>query len=845
MIGRRTPRKLTLADAFQARNNNIMQPKLRTIFIVFIAAIAVLSAAEPPQRPVENRPARVSLPSGTRMLRDIAYVPGGHERQKLDLYLPPQERSADGRPAPLIVWVHGGAWRAGSKDRCPALPLVRQGYAVASINYRLSQHAVFPAQIEDCKSAIRWLRAHATQFGFDPDRIGVWGSSAGGHLVALLGTTGDTELFHRADGPAVSSRVQAVCDWFGPTDFTKMNLAGSRMDHDAPDSPESQLIGGPIQENPQKCAQANPITYVSKSDPPFLIMHGDGDPLVPLNQSELLHEALTKAEVDSTLHVVKGAGHGFGGPETHGMVRTFFDKHLKGSRVATADRVESAAQPLPKVQRPNIVYVLCDDLGYGDVQCLNPDGKIPTPNIDRLAANGMIFTDAHSSSSVCTPTRYGIMTGRYNWRSRLKRGVLGGLSPLLIEPGRLTVPMLLKQHGYQTACVGKWHLGMGWEKQPGKAIAELSIETREQAWNVDFTKPVANGPRTVGFDAYFGISASLDMVPYAFISNDRVTAIPSLDKKFPMVLDRTNGFTREGPAAPEFDAADVLPTLTSKAIEFIDYAAPAAKRGTPFFLYLPYASPHTPILPTSDWQGKSGLNAYADFVMETDAGFGAVLDALDRNGVAENTLVIFASDNGCSPQANYPELLSKGHNPSHKFRGHKADIFEGGHRVPFIVRWPGKVQAGSRSDQLVSLNDLMATCADILGVKLPETAGEDSVSILPVLLGKQSEPLREAVVHHSINGSFAIRQGPWKLIFCPDSGGWSAPRPGRPENKSLPSVQLYNLANDIAETNNLHEAHPDIVEKLTRLLQDYVRNGRSTPGHPQPNTTPIEVHRKS
>ena len=273
---------------------------------------------------LQEPPTQIPLPEGARVFRDLEYVPGGHERQKLDLYLP-----KDGRDLPLIVWVHGGAFRAGSKDRCPAVPYLREGYAVASINYRLSQHAIFPAQIEDCKAAIRWLRANAAKHGIDPQRIGVWGSSAGGHLVAMLGTAGDVKEFEIGENLHVSSRVQAVCDWFGPTDFTRMNKAGSSMDHDAPDSPESQLIGGPVQQHKEKAARANPITFVSQNDPPFLIMHGDQDPLVPMNQSELLYGALKKAGVDVSFHVVKGAGHGFGGPEINKRVRDFFGKHLK------------------------------------------------------------------------------------------------------------------------------------------------------------------------------------------------------------------------------------------------------------------------------------------------------------------------------------------------------------------------------------------------------------------------------------------------------------------------------------------------------------------------------------
>lgn len=494
--------------------------------------------------------------------------------------------------------------------------------------------------------------------------------------------------------------------------------------------------------------------------------------------------------------------------------------------------------------RPNLVYILCDDLGYGDVKCLNPEGKICTPHMDRLAAAGMTFTDAHSGSSVCSPTRYGVLTGRYSWRSRLQQGVLGGLSPRLIEPDRLTVAAFLRQHGYHTAAIGKWHLGMDWVKLAGCDVAELNIESAAQVRNVDFSQPIANGPNSVGFDYYFGISASLDMVPYTFIENDRVTELPTEDADFLMMPGKP-GRTRRGPRAPEFDAIDVLPRLTEKAVEYIGRRAADAKAGRPFFLYLPLNAPHTPTLPAPPWQGQSGLNAYGDFVMQTDATVGRVLDALDQHGLTDHTLVVFTSDNGCSPQADFEALAQQGHHPSYHFRGHKADIFDGGHRIPFLVRWPGKVQAGTRCEQLICLTDLLATCADLLGVRLPDNAGEDSVSILPALLGTAQGSLREAVVHHSINGSFAIRQGPWKLELCPGSGGWSAPRPGSPAERGLPPVQLYNLETDIGETANVQDQHPEVVTRLTALLEKYVAAGRSTPGAKQANTMPVEIRKAS
>jgi len=290
------------------------------VVMAVLQATTLVAQGQPASRPPDL--------SQMTVLRDIEYVPGGHERQKLDLYLPKEADPSGKRP--LLVWIHGGAWLGGNKDRPPALGFVNQGYAVASINYRLSQHALFPAQIEDCKAAIRWLRANAGPHSYDPNRIGVWGASAGGHLVALLGTTGDVKEFDVGPNAGVSSRVQAVCDFFGPTDFTKMSSFPSTMKHDAPDSPEAKLIGGPIQENKDKVQRANPITYVTKDDPPFLIVHGDKDPLVPHNQSAILLDALQKAGVEATLYTVPGGGHGgFKDPQVDVLVAGFFEKHLR------------------------------------------------------------------------------------------------------------------------------------------------------------------------------------------------------------------------------------------------------------------------------------------------------------------------------------------------------------------------------------------------------------------------------------------------------------------------------------------------------------------------------------
>jgi len=496
-----------------------------------------------------------------------------------------------------------------------------------------------------------------------------------------------------------------------------------------------------------------------------------------------------------------------------------------------------------KLGPPNIVLILADDLGYGDVGCYNAQGKIPTPHIDRLAREGMRFTDAHSTSSVCTPTRYALLTGRYSWRTRLQSGVLGGLSPPLVEPDRLTLPGLLRKAGYHTACIGKWHLGLGWPRKANTPPFTDAIEKGPEGWNVDYTQPILQGPLAVGFDEFYGIAGSLDMVPYTFIHNDRVEVVPTVDKAFPMMLGKS-AMTRRGPGAVSFEAVDVLPTLTRKSLEYIQRRAEQARSGQPFFLYLALASPHTPIVPSEAWQGRSGLNPYADFVMQTDESVGQILESLEKHGLADNTLVIFSSDNGPAPLADFTALRTKGHDPSGGLRGAKADLWEGGHRVPLLVRWPGHVQAGAPSDQLVGLVDLLATCAELVEVKLPENAGEDSFSFLPVLLGKATGPVRETLIVHSVSGKFAIRQGPWKLLLTPGSGGWSRPSDAEARRQGLPEVQLYNLADDLAEQKNLQAQHPEMVQRLIQLLERQVAEGRSRPGPAQKNDAPVDIWKR-
>ncbi len=490
--------------------------------------------------------------------------------------------------------------------------------------------------------------------------------------------------------------------------------------------------------------------------------------------------------------------------------------------------------------RPNILVILADDLGYGDVQCYNPErGKIPTPNIDKLAAEGMRFTDGHSSSGVCTPSRYTLLTGRYHWRTRLQKGIVGVFGEPLIAADRMTIGTLAKQHGYHTSMVGKWHLGWDWPisaeqrkfflgaGKKGKND-EAPVPTGEHlaAWSEVFSKPIPGGPITRGFDSYFGTDVP-NWPPYCFIENDRTVGVPSVF--LPAEEFKDHRASTQGPALKDWKLEGILPALGDHAVAFIEREA---KTPEPFLLYLPLTTPHTPLAVNKEWLDKSGLNRFADLVMETDAVIGRVLDALERSGAADNTLVVFTSDNGCAPYIGVKDLEKMGHFPSGPLRGYKADAWEGGHRVPFIVRWPGTVKAGSVCQQLVAQADLLRTFADVLGVTLPDNAGEDSFSLVPLLKG-DDKPIRENAVGASISGIPALRSGAWKYIAAPGSGGWGT---GGDQSQS---VQLYNLDEDIGESKNLAAAKPEKVAEMQALLEKVISEGRSTPGAVQENDVEV------
>ena len=485
-------------------------------------------------------------------------------------------------------------------------------------------------------------------------------------------------------------------------------------------------------------------------------------------------------------------------------------------------------------EKPNIIFIMADDLGYGDVQCLNPDrGKIPTPHMDQVAADGMTFLDAHTTSSVCTPTRYSIMTGRYNWRTKLQKGVLNGYGEPLIPADRMTVPSFLGANGYTTAMIGKWHLGLGIPTIDGKKAeptnrGELKkLLSDEMAYdpaklsNIDWEGTIKGGPVDLGFDTWFGITASLDFPPYVWIRNRNWIGKGTHAK----------AFHRPGPASADFEAIDVLDKLAAESVKFIsDYDS-----DKPFFAYIPLPSPHTPIVPSKKWQGKSGLGKYGDFVMQTDDFVGQVVQALDAKGISDNTLLIVTSDNGCSRQAKFEDLAKHGHFPSAQYSGSKSDIWDGGHRVPFLVKWPKAISAGSTSEHLVCQVDLLATCGELVEQELPEGAGEDSESILPILLGKEPSFSRKGIIHHSVSGHFAYREGNHKLILGYGSGGWTAPNEAKSKEAGKPKAQLYDMAADPGEQNNLYSSNSELAERLLAQLTEYVDAGSTVKGKSSEN----------
>ncbi len=470
-----------------------------------------------------------------------------------------------------------------------------------------------------------------------------------------------------------------------------------------------------------------------------------------------------------------------------------------GGACARRQAIETPATRVPR--RPNIVFIMADDMGYGDPGCYNPHSKTPTPAIDRLAGEGVRFTDAHAPGAWCVPSRYGLLTGRYPFRTTLD------VKHSIIEAGRMTIASLLKEHGYHTACIGKWHLGF-----------EGGAEMR------DFSQPMRGGPVDHGFDYFFGMHASLDIPPYYYIENDRCVAAPTehIDaSNSPDVTPIQGAFWREGDIAPGFKHDEVLPLFTDKAAGFIREHR-AQHRDAPFFVYFALAAPHTPWLPTDPYRGATGCGDYGDFVAQVDASVDKLVKTLHELHLDNDTLVVFTSDNG--PVWFEADAARFDHRSAYLLRGMKSDAYEGGHRMPFVARWPNVIPRGSVSDETICFTDMLATFAAVIGAELPANAGEDSYNVLPAMLGESyAGPIREGLVVHS-----SIRQGDWKLIFGDGEGGLSRRYEGpEPRNPRKIPGELYNLREDLSETTDLYGSRPEIVAQLTRLMERYRMDGRS------------------
>ncbi|MBT5902206.1 MAG: arylsulfatase [Opitutaceae bacterium] len=488
-----------------------------------------------------------------------------------------------------------------------------------------------------------------------------------------------------------------------------------------------------------------------------------------------------------------------------------------------------AASFLSAADRPNIVIIYADDMGYGDLNIQNPDSKIPTPHLDQLAREGMRFTDAHSSSGICSPSRFALLTGTYHWRRQ--HGITQSFGPPFFKNSDHTLPQMLQQAGYTTGAIGKWHLGFDWtfKNEPSGRIEQWNrVREYYTPDDVDWSVPVSGGPLDRGFDYYFG-DGTINFPPYAWMENDRLTETPTTEMNIndmPYNTLEGNWEFRPGPAVKGWNPYDVLPTLTKKAVAWVH----KQEADQPFFLYFPLPSPHAPIIPNDEFIGKSEAGAYGDFVYQSDWVAGQVLQALEDKGFADNTLVIFTADNGPEGYA-WQRAERYGHFSMGELRGLKRDVWEGGHHVPFIIKWPGRVPAHTVSDEVISQVDIMATLAAVTGVELPANSAPDSYDFLPIAQGDyRSTPLREATVHNTYENIWGLRQGKWLYLDSPTGGHRKMPEPfmklrGYEEFSS--DVLLFDMEADPGQRNNLSEKHPDRITAMAALLQQYRDQGYS------------------
>jgi len=730
-------------------------------------------------------------PEGYSAERDVVYSRIDGIENKLDIYW--MEDASE--PLPLIIWIHGGAWRSGDKRSARfARELLGQGYAVASINYRLSGVAKFPAQIIDCKAAVRWLRANAEKYNIDPTRFAAWGGSAGAHLAALLGTAEDMPEWEKGAFLGYSSRVQAVVDWYGPSDFSRMNDTPGKMDHLAPDSPESQLIGAAVKDHPELVAYANPITYVNENNPPFQIFHGKDDLLVLPNQAVLLNEAFQKVGLTPDFALFDDTGHG--GQEWNNYIpqaKAFLDKHLKS-----------------ETSTPNIIYILVDDLGYGDVNFELPgisefgNPYVQTPHLAKFAKESLVFRHHYAAAPVCSPSRAGLLTGRTPTRHNINLYIRDTKDDdKIFLPGKeTTMAEVLKKAEYETAIFGKWHLnGADWEQKENW-----------NGWTGSF-------PNQQGFDA--GMVSK---------ENPHFTRLLKTNtQKHPGDFFTVDG---EPLGAIKGYTSDII---TEKAVSWMQEERDASK---PFFLYLPYDAVHIRVLAADQYEnmyntGNARKDAYYGNITHLDAAIGNLLSALEDMNLSENTLIFFSSDNG-------PDVLKKWeatyycYGTSYPLFGQKYQLYEGGIRVPGMVRWPGKIKPGISDDPNSTL-DVLPTLCELAGIPLPTERPLDGTSILGHLLdGKPVErenPLYWQFEHPSafvqtgegynrrLDGSQRLPEAPQPVVAIRDGNFVLR---GLQTEAFTPPTQfvLYDVVNDPNEKQELSRVKPELFKELKQKLQN-------------------------
>ena len=755
----------------------------------------------------------------------VVYKTVGDTELELHIFKPADHKATDTRPA--IVFFFGGGWNGGTPKQFyeQARFFADKGIVAISADYRVkSKHKVTPMEcVADGKSAIRYVRSHAKELGIDPEKIVAAGGSAGGHVAACTGTI--EGLDEETEDDSVSSVPNAMMLYNPVLDTGPDGFGSKRFPKETP------LV-------------ASPVHHIKAGIVPTIVFHGTADKTVPFEQAKRFTKLMTDAGNRCELCAYEGKGHGF-------FNGTFFRKALKeapdfapilkqsedflvslGYIEASTDaepdaKAETETEPTSApISKPNIVIIYTDDQGYGDVSALNPNAKFQTPNMDRIAKEGVSFTNGHSADSVCTPSRYALLTGRYPWRTRMKLGVLGSEAKCLITDDRMTIPSLLRDHGYHTGMVGKWHLGMDF---PGKK------------GNRDWTKPVLDMPLDKGFDYFYGIPASLNFGILAWFEGRHAAVPPTMytakkknprhsDYRIMPPYDATPEATRERLQKGGFEIAEdfvddqCLTRFTDKAIQWIDGKVADAKNGKPFFLYLPYTSPHFPVCPLPEFQGKGECGAYGEFLIETDHHIGRVLDHLESAGISDNTMVIFTSDNG--PEKPWVAHLKKyGHDSRGGYREGKRSVYEGGHRVPFLVRWPKGIDDPGRSyDGLVGQIDLLATVADVIGAEVPVNAGEDSESFANVFKDGDASLERAPKISHGNSGlsRYAITDGNWKLVM-----------PG----EKHPKFELYDLASDMAEQNTLADTNSDRIKSMTAQINQLIARGRTTAGDAQANDT--------